>query len=69
VRLVYFSMASLWGFLIGTLGMLGGLAALNRPLEPSAPIVGVVIGAALLALGGGLVVAAAYREATGRGSR
>jgi hypothetical protein len=63
---VYFSLAAIWGFLAGTGAVLVGLAAVGRPtrLGPGATL---LVGcAAILALLGGLVAAAAYRAASRR---
>ena len=66
LRQLYFVLAALWGFVIGTAALLGGLAASGRPLRPE-PFVGLVLlGAAVLALLGGIVAALAYREASNR---
>ena len=64
--MTFFALASLWGFLIGTGAVLGALTVkgLTLPLAPQ--FVGILALAVLLALAGGLVAAAAYRESSGR---
>jgi hypothetical protein len=64
--MLYFSLAAVWGFLAGTGAVLVGLTAVGRPARLGALGVAVVIGAALAAVVGGFVAAAAYRAATRR---
>ena len=67
LRLVYFSMASLWGFLIGTVALLFGFSLAGRRLELS-PVAIVALSASIvLAVVGGMVASRAYREASRRG--
>jgi len=66
IRTVYFTLASVWGFVTGTVAILGVLSASGRPLtlEPKS---GAVLGlATLVALLGGAVAARAYREVADR---
>jgi hypothetical protein len=63
---LYFSLAALWGFLAGTGAVLAGLAATGGTAGISARCSMFLGGAAILALVGGLVVAAAYRSASRR---
>jgi hypothetical protein len=66
LRILYFSLASAWGFLSGSAGVFLGLEMLHQPVRLE-PLSGFLLGgAALAALAGGLVAAAAYREATRR---
>jgi hypothetical protein len=66
LRLFYFSLASLWGFLIGTATLLYGfsLAGTRLDLSPAAIIAMSV--AVILAVVGGVVASRAYREASRR---
>jgi hypothetical protein len=66
MRLVYFSLAALWGFLTGSGAVFVGLSATGRqiPLGRSGALV--LVAAAVLALLGGGVVAAGYRAASRR---
>lgn len=67
LQLVYFSLASLWGFLIGTVTLLFGFSLSGRRLELS-PVAIIALSAAIvLAVVGGMVASRAYREATRRG--
>ena len=66
LRLVYFSLASLWGFLIGTATLLFGfsLGGVRVDLSPAAIIA--MSAAVILAVVGGGVASRAYREASRR---
>ena len=66
LRKFYFSMAAFWGFLIGTVAVLAGLVALGRPLRLAPIVAFVLIGAAIVAVVGGLIASLAYREASKR---
>lgn len=66
VRMLYFSLAALWGFLAGTGAVLVGLTAVGRPARLGPLGVAVVLGAAIAAVAGGFVAAAAYRAASRR---
>jgi hypothetical protein len=62
LRIVYFTLASVWGFMTGTAAILGSLAAAGRPLTLG-PRVGTVLAVSIfVALFGGFVAARAYRE-------
>jgi len=65
IRHLYFALASLWGFIAGTGTVLGGLAALGRPLSLSPTVMLVLVGAGGLSLLGGFVASAAYWDASG----
>ena len=66
LQLVYFSLASLWGFLVGTVTLLFGFSLAGRQLELSPVAVVAMSAAIVLAVGGGLVSSRAYREASRR---
>lgn len=66
-RLVYFSLASLWGFLIGTATLLYGFSLAGHRLELSPVAIVVMSAAVVLAVVGGVITARAYREASRRG--
>ena len=66
MRKLYFALASVWGFLIGTAAALGGLAAVGRPLFLDSRVGLVLLVAGVFALLGGFIAAAAYREASNR---
>ena len=67
LQFVYFSLASLWGFLIGTIALLFGFSLAGRRLELS-PVAIVALSASIvLAVVGGMVASRAYREASRRG--
>ena len=62
-RLIYFGAASLWGF-AAAIGAIFG--ASDPPAELTGSFLALLLLAALVALGGGLVAASAYREAVVR---
>ena len=62
--MIYFTIASLWGFLVGTAALLGGLVVAGRPLSLSLPVALALALAAAVALVGGFVASSAYRQAT-----
>jgi hypothetical protein len=64
IRHLYFTLASLWGFVAGSGTILVGLAALGRPLRLDPTLTLVLAGAGGLALLGGFVASAAYRDAS-----
>ncbi len=67
LQFFYFSLASLWGFLIGTVALLFGFSLAGRRLELS-PVAIVALSASIvLAVVGGMVASRAYREASRRG--
>ena len=66
LQLVYFSLASLWGFLIGTVTLLFGFSLAGNRLDLSPVAIIAMSGAILLAIVGGMVASRAYREASRR---
>lgn len=66
LRRLYFSLAAIWGFLVGTGAILGGLAARGRPLRLDPIVAVLLLAAGGMALIGGIIAAAAYREARRR---
>lgn len=68
VRLSYFGVASLWGFLVGISALLIVLNQSGRPLAMSSLVYGIIVGAGVVALAGGLLTAMLYRESV-RGRR
>jgi hypothetical protein len=68
LRLVYFILASVWGFMSGTVAVIVSLSLLGQPVELQVPVAIAIAAAAVLALVGGAVAARAYRETTQRGS-
>ena len=67
LQLVYFSLASLWGFLLGTAALLFGLSLTGRRLDLSPVAIVAMSAAVILAVVGGMVASRAYREASRRG--
>ena len=66
VRRVYFAIASLWGFLLGTGFLAVALSAGGNGVPRDLKTLGMVAGGAVLSIIGGLVAAQAYRETMGR---
>ena len=67
LRLFYFVIASVWGFLSGAVGVGAALAVRGRPLGIEDPVVLLTLICAMgLALVGGAITAAAYRAARRR---
>ena len=66
LRRLYFSVAALWGFLAGTSAVLILLRASDHPARLGAAGMAALLVAAVVALGGALVAAAAYRAASRR---
>jgi hypothetical protein len=65
--MVYFALASVWGFAAGSVAVLVGLNTLGRPIRFESGL-GLVLGIAVtIAVVGGVVVSLAYREALKRG--
>ena len=66
MRMAYFSLAALWGFLAGSGAVIIGLSATGRPVPLGRPAVLTIAAAAVLAVLGAFVVAAGYRAASQR---
>jgi len=67
LQFVYFSLASLWGFLIGTVALLFGFSLTGRRLALSPVAIAAMVASIVLAIVGGIVASRAYREASRRG--
>ena len=67
--MLYFSIASLWGFLVGSAVVLACLVAGDTPFRLGSLTALALTGAGVLALVGGVVSSFAYREAARRRSR
>ena len=61
-RLVFFTMASLWGFTVGVIGVLAAMSAAGEPARPSMGAIVGLIPALILAVAGAFVMVAAYQE-------
>ncbi|NIM00410.1 MAG: hypothetical protein GTN89_06005, partial [Acidobacteria bacterium] len=62
----YFSLASLWGFLMGTVTLLFGFTLGGKRLDMSPVAIVAMSAAIVVAIVGGIVASRAYREATRR---
>jgi hypothetical protein len=65
-RLVFFSLASIWGFIVGVGGFLAAMSVSGQPVHPSGGALSGLIPGLIVAAAGGLVIAAAYRESKHR---
>ena len=65
-RLIFFSLASIWGFIVGVAGLLAAMSVAGRPVQPGVEAIPGLIPALALAVTGGAVVATAYRESKRR---
>ncbi len=61
-RIVFFTLASAWGFIAGVTGVLASMSAAGQIMQARSAVVLGLIPALILTLAGGFVVAAAYRE-------
>lgn len=66
LRLVYFGLASAWGYAAGVGVVLAALSSSGAPVRWSAPLVGATVCGVGLAVLGGALAAGAYREAKRR---
>ena len=66
LRAGYFALAAIWGCLAGTGVLIAGLSSLGRPLRLGPTLAGFLGLAMILAVVGGLLMAAAYRAASRR---
>jgi len=66
-RLFFFSLASIWGFIVGVAGLLAAMSAAGQPVQPGGAAMPGLILALVLAAAGGFVIAAAYKESKRRG--
>ena len=64
IRAGYFALAAIWGCLAGTGVLVVGLSSFDHPVRLDPSVAGLLGLAMILAVGGGLVAAAAYRAAT-----
>jgi putative flippase GtrA len=65
-RLIFFNLASIWGFIVGVAGLLAGMSASGQPAQPGARIIVGLVVSFVLAAAGGFVMSAAYRESKRR---
>ena len=67
LRIVYFTVASVWGFAAGSVAVLAGFNAVGQSIHFDSGV-GVTLGvAAAIAIVGGVIISLAYREAIRRG--
>jgi len=65
-RHLFFALASIWGFIAGVGGLLAAMSAAGRPLHPGLGVTAGLIPAFIVAVAGGFIAAAAYRESKRR---
>jgi hypothetical protein len=61
-RLIFFGMASMWGFVVGVGGLMAAMSVSGQPIQPRAGTLTGLIPALALAILGGFLMAAAYKE-------
>jgi hypothetical protein len=66
MRRFYFSLAAIWGFVIGGGGLAAALAFVGSPAAISTRALLALLPALLVAVAGGWVTASTYREARNR---
>lgn len=66
LRLFYFYLAALWGFVIGVAGLAVGLALAGSPIGLQPALILTLVPFAGFALAGGAIASIAYREARRR---
>ena len=65
--MVYFALASVWGFAAGSVAVFAGFNTLSQPLRFESGLALTLGIAVAIAIVGGVVVSLAYREALKRG--
>ena len=65
-RLFFFALASIWGFIVGVVGFLAAMSATGQPVHPRTVAIPGLIPGLIVAVAGGFVIAAAYRESKRR---
>ena len=65
-RLIFFTFASVWGFCVGVTGLLAAMSASGHSVQPDGGSIVGLIPALIVALAGGFVAAAAYKESKRR---
>ncbi len=63
VRAFYFCLSSIWGFAVGASAVAVGVRLSGSTVGLDLPVLGLVVGGVAVAVVGGLMAAAAYREA------
>jgi len=66
MRALYFAAASFWGFAAGSAAVVGCLRVTGQDVAFTPSVLWILIGAATVAVVGGVVLALAYREAAHR---
>ena len=66
LRVLYFTLASAWGFTAGTVAVLICYRSTGKPWRIETASLGLLAGAGLLAVIGGVVAALAYHDASKR---
>ena len=64
--MLYFGIASLWGFLVGSATIIIGLSIVGKPIQLGSVGTAMLMCAGVLALLGGVISSFAYREAARR---
>jgi uncharacterized membrane-anchored protein len=65
-RSIFFALAAIWGFAVGVIGLLAALSAAGQHVQPGPAALSGLLLAFFVAVAGGLVMTAAYRESKRR---
>jgi hypothetical protein len=65
-RVVFFALASSWGFIVGVVGLIAAIGVEGQHIVADSAVFVAMIPALLFAVLGGLVMAAAYKESKRR---
>jgi hypothetical protein len=65
-RLLFFGAASIWGFVAGAAGLLAAMSAAGQTVQPRPGVIAGLFPALAVAIAGGFVMNAAYKESKRR---
>jgi hypothetical protein len=65
-RVAFFGLASIWGFMVGTVGLIAAIGVEGQHVVADGAVLVAMVPALVIAVIGGLVMAAAYKESNRR---